>query len=223
MSLGWFKAIRSEEALELIKASPNAFIIAAVIAYRARWRDTFHHHNTLELGEAMLGDCHSYGMTEQQYRTAKQKLTDWGFATFRSTNRGTIGKLTNTRLFSVLQETINDQNNSLSSDCQRSNNEPATTNLEGKKERTSKLTTKGYEKALNDSTKLSKTQRHTSQRFEALLALQWRNDAGKWVNRIKQNPAKCERVIAELELAHKEERIKSTPAQFAEQTWKEFR
>ena len=37
--VSWFKAVRSTEALELIKANPNAFILAYFIANRARYRD----------------------------------------------------------------------------------------------------------------------------------------------------------------------------------------
>jgi hypothetical protein len=48
------------------------------------------------------------------------------------------------------------------------------------------------------------------------------NDAGKWVNRIKGNFGESERVTAETESASKESRIKTTPAQYAEQIWKEF-
>lgn len=59
-------------------------------------------------------------------------------------------------------------------------------------------------------------------RIEKALSGQWSNDAGKWVNRIKAEPAKARRVIAEIESAIKEQRIKTTPAQYAEQVWKEF-
>jgi hypothetical protein len=41
--------------------------------------------------------------------------------------------------------------------------------------------------------------------------VQWVNDAGKWVNRIKANFGKTERVTAEIESAAKEGRIKTTP------------
>jgi hypothetical protein len=50
----------------------------------------------------MLGDWESYGMTKQEYRTAKRFLEKHGFATFRLTPRGTIGRLANTRLFDPL-------------------------------------------------------------------------------------------------------------------------
>jgi hypothetical protein len=59
-------------------------------------------------------------------------------------------------------------------------------------------------------------------RIESALGVQWVNDAGKWVNRIKTHFGKTERVTAEVESAVKESRIKTTPAQYAEQIWKEF-
>jgi len=80
----------------------------------------------------------------------------------------------------------------------------------------SKLTTKG-KKAL------AMIERETAARFEAALADQWVNDAGKWVNRLKENHGKCVRTISEVESAIKEQRIKTTPAQYAEQIWKEFK
>jgi hypothetical protein len=48
------------------------------------------------------------------------------------------------------------------------------------------------------------------------------NDAGRWIGRIKNEFSKAERVIAEVENAEKENRIDTTPAQFAEDTWKRF-
>jgi uncharacterized protein YdaU (DUF1376 family) len=70
---------------------------------------------------------------------------------------------------------------------------------------------------------LQPAMRETAARFEAVLTDQWVNDAGKWVNRIKQEHQRCERVIAEVENAKKENRISTTPAQYAEQIWKEFK
>lgn len=70
--------------------------------------------------------------------------------------------------------------------------------------------------------KLDSGQKELADRMETALGVQWVNDAGKWVNRIKANFWKSERVIAEVESALKESRIKTTPAQYAEQIWKEF-
>lgn len=134
---GWFKATRSEEALELIRANPLALVLAYVIATRARWRDGFNRYG-LELGEAMLGDFESYGMTEQQYRTAKEQLAKWKFAAFRATNKGSIGKLTDTRLFSILATGSNEQNDKQVTDSQRTGNGRVTTNEEQKSLRRNK-------------------------------------------------------------------------------------
>jgi hypothetical protein len=70
--------------------------------------------------------------------------------------------------------------------------------------------------------KLPQAARLIAGRFEAALGIQWINDAGKWVNRCKALPSKSERVVAEVESAIKEGRIRATPAQYAEQIWKEF-
>jgi len=70
--------------------------------------------------------------------------------------------------------------------------------------------------------KLLPAQKELADRIESALGVQWVNDAGKWVNRIKKHFGKTERVTAEVESAMKESRIKTTPAQYAEQIWKEF-
>ena len=72
------------------------------------------------------------------------------------------------------------------------------------------------------ASKLSIGQKELADRMESTLGVQWTNDAGKWINRIKTMPDKSERVIAEVESAIKESRIKTTHAQYAEQIWKEF-
>ena len=110
---GWFKASRGPEPLELIASNPLCYVLAAVIAHRARWSDKFNRHG-LEMGEALLGDFAQYGMSERQYRTCKENLQKWGFATFRTTNRGTIGKLCDSRLFAVSKFVTDGQNDSRS-------------------------------------------------------------------------------------------------------------
>ena len=70
--------------------------------------------------------------------------------------------------------------------------------------------------------KLSSGQKELADRIESALGVQWTNDAGKWINRIKSMPGKSERVIADVESAIKEKRIRTTPAAFAEDTWKRF-
>lgn len=82
---------------------------------------------------------------------------------------------------------------------------------------------KAYKGKATKPTKLSKSNGEVSGRFEAALDSEWVNDAGKWVNRIKSKPSKCIRVIAEVENATKEGRVKTTPAAYAEHIWKEFK
>ena len=70
--------------------------------------------------------------------------------------------------------------------------------------------------------KLTPLQRELARRFERCLNGQWVNDAGKWITRLRRQFAKCAKVVAEVENAMKEARVKTTPAQYAEQIWKEF-
>jgi hypothetical protein len=65
-------------------------------------------------------------------------------------------------------------------------------------------------------------QKGLADRMEAVLETQWVNDAGKWINRIKEELGKSEHVIAEVENAVREGRIETTPAQYAEYIWEKF-
>ena len=124
-SVGWFRAMRSSEALELLKASPHAFNLAFVIAYRGQYRDGFNRHD-LALGESLLGDFKEYGMSERQYRTAKVQLAKWRFATFKTTNKGTIGKLIDTRLFSIFRLESDGQKDTQATGSRRTSDGQAT-------------------------------------------------------------------------------------------------
>ena len=209
---GYFEATRSEDALELLRANPLAFTLAYIIAARANWRGGFNRHN-LQFGEAFLGDFRECGMSERNYRTAKEQLSKWHFATFKPTNKGTIACLIDTRLFKINPSKGDGQN----ADARRTADGQTTTNLNlkaGKQESSKAFSTK--------TSKLSTREKELADRIESALGNQWTNDAGKWIGRIKSAPGKCERVIAEIESAAKEKRIKTTPAQYAEQIWNEF-
>ena len=89
---------------------------------------------------------------------------------------------------------------------------------------------KGNSLSSSSSTKLTKggaaltgENKELADRFKKALGLQWVNDAGKWINRIKAETDKARRVVAEVESAIKEKRIKKTIAQYAEQQWKDFK
>jgi hypothetical protein len=100
---GFIKMMRTPDIFELLETAPLAFALAAVIALRARFRPGVSLKG-LTQGEAFLGDHEKYGMTRQQYRTAIGFLKKHGFATIKSTTKGTRAKLMDTRLFNVLNE-----------------------------------------------------------------------------------------------------------------------
>jgi uncharacterized protein YdaU (DUF1376 family) len=71
--------------------------------------------------------------------------------------------------------------------------------------------------------RLSPMQAEVAERFIKALGKQWDNGNGcKWMKRCRDYRIKSERVVAEVENAIKEQRISTTPAQYAEQIWKEF-
>ena len=123
--------------MELLAASPNAFLLLLQIAWRARRTDSFNRHD-LAIGEAFLGDFKNIGLTEGKYRHAKKYLEDHRFATFRATNKGTIAKLINFDVFDPNLEDSNGQHNTPATNQRRTNNEPTTTNKNDKNENNDK-------------------------------------------------------------------------------------
>lgn len=84
----------------LVEQRPTAFALLAIIAKRAR-RTLDHPDPNLQIGEAYIGDYKKYGVTEQIYRTDKDYLQRFGFATFRATNKGTIARLIKQTIFNI--------------------------------------------------------------------------------------------------------------------------
>lgn len=107
---GFVKMMRTDDITELISTHPLAYVLASVIALRARFQPG-QSMIGLNPGEAFIGDHKACGISRQQYRTAKAKLVALGFVTFKSTNKGTIAKLTDARLFDVLNIAGNHPNN----------------------------------------------------------------------------------------------------------------
>lgn len=70
--------------------------------------------------------------------------------------------------------------------------------------------------------RLTGPQKELAVLMECFLGNQWVNDAGKWIGRIRTQFGKSERVIMEVGNAVKENRILTTPAQYAEDTWRRF-
>ncbi len=136
MNPGFIKLNRSNDTLELL-GDPNAFILLTVIALRARRTDEFNVHN-LHSGEALLGDHEKYGLSEQQYRSARKRLARWGFASFKPTTRGTVAKLLGQRIYDINEMLAQQTDNGQTTDCPRTSNARATTNKKEKKEKKEK-------------------------------------------------------------------------------------
>jgi len=142
MSTGFIKFLRSEAAEELMRY-PTSFTLLAQIAVRARREipkiNPFH----MEVGEAMIGDYATIGLTRQQFRQALDRLKEAGFVTTRATNKGTIAKLCNTDIYdinTVVQQPANQpprepaSNHQGNQQTNHPGNQPATTNKNVKKE-----------------------------------------------------------------------------------------
>ena len=112
---------------EILNRNSNAFILLYFIAMRA-WRGPGRSPRDCDMGEALIGDYSTMGMTEQEYRTAKKHLKKMRFITIRSTSKGTIAKLINTELFDPNFDFGNEQINEELTSKQRAANGQATTN-----------------------------------------------------------------------------------------------
>jgi hypothetical protein len=223
---GYFWAMRGV-SLEVIKANPLAFILAYIIAERSRYTTDFNVHN-LAIGEALLGDHGNYGMTEQQYRTAKAQLEKWKFATFRATNKGTIGKLTDTRLFSVLPASGNDQADTQPTDAQRTPNGRVTTNEERKNDkeperaisdrlaRNFKVGSEEPSNRAGDWQSLTVTQKAQQILGATELALKDQ----RWQKRINLAPTAVEEILDKMHADIAEGSIIKNRGGYAEQLWK---
>lgn len=119
---GFIMFKRAPETDELLR-DPLAFAVLAQIAMRARWRTVFSSHG-LEIGEALIGDHKSLGMTRAEYRTRVDRLKKWQLITTRTTNRGTIAKLISSLVFDINQ-TPNDQPGNHQEHRQKTNREPS--------------------------------------------------------------------------------------------------
>lgn len=130
----FIKLNKSAMTLELLEEDPKAFLLLTQIALRAK-RTIETSLSGIEMGEALIGDYEKIGLTHQEYRTRKDKLEKWKFATFKTTTKGTIAKLVDKRVYDINEEVINKQiNNQVTNDQQTTNNQ-ATTNKNDKNER----------------------------------------------------------------------------------------
>lgn len=96
------RLLKSEATNELLK-DHNAFILFTYIALRAKRSGDFSVHG-LTIGEALLGDHDTYGMSRQTYRTALAHLKKYQIINHRTTNKGTIVKIVCKTIFDINQD-----------------------------------------------------------------------------------------------------------------------
>lgn len=213
---GFIKATRSQDALELIRRKPFTFILAYVIAHRARWREGFDADGR-SIGEALLGDHDQYGMTRQEYRTAIKNLAKYKFATFKPTPQGTIARLLDTRLFNPCNLLFNQQVNHLPTTVQPAPNQPVTTNEELKNGKNGK----NHESLRTVVLKNRELPELMEQCKEVLGVAEMKVAHSRWHDRARFAPEKLRRVIADTAAKVKEDGL-DNPAAWAETMWKEF-
>jgi hypothetical protein len=97
---GWLKAKRNWAQIKELFVRHNAMLLLYLIALRA-WRGPGMNQFGCRIGEGFIGDFAEWGFTEKAYRVAKKQLEDFGFASFRATNRGTIAKLLTAEIFDI--------------------------------------------------------------------------------------------------------------------------
>lgn len=140
---GFIKFMRSDNARELLKR-PKAFCLLALIAQRAKRSDELSIHD-LGIGEALIGDRGSVGLSQQEYRSAKAFLEKLQLATFRATNRGTVARLTDKTIFDINLAPDNRQVNHQETNRQHTKHKQGTTKKNEKKEELSKNDNKNKE------------------------------------------------------------------------------
>ena len=95
-----FLMLRRTEVTDTLLADMRALHLLTVIALRARYSAAPSVHG-LTFGQAMIGDWEKIGMTEKEYRCAKQRLAAFGLASFKGKSRGTVATLLDQRVFNL--------------------------------------------------------------------------------------------------------------------------
>jgi hypothetical protein len=127
---GFVVYMRSPEASALRKHDPNGYLLLSLIAERARWKAEPCPITGRKHGEALIGDFEDSGLKSRgQYREATKRLTKAGFIAIKTTSKGTVATLTDSRIWSLSPSftAINSTNE------QPSSSHPTTTKEQGNK------------------------------------------------------------------------------------------
>ena len=175
MSHGFIKLNRSKDTLELVKHH-TAFILLFIIAIRTKRDDSFSLYG-IQKGEAFIGDCDTYKMTIRKYRTAKNILEKYGFATFKATNKGTTAKLTNYAVFDLnlqLEDNRGDkQPDTQATSKRQASGQKATTNKNNKNIRIKEI--KNIKEKIYKKEKLLVSQKKSYSDYVKMTEAQYQN------------------------------------------------
>lgn len=106
---GFIQLKRGATTEELMR-HPECFLLLTLIAYRARRTNEGLNSDRLEIGQALIGDFKTIGLSsEKVYRTAKKKLENWNLAAFKGTNKGTVATLLNSEVYDINENDRGDQ------------------------------------------------------------------------------------------------------------------
>jgi len=218
MSERFIKFIPSEEAMYLVIKKGHAFRLLTIIAELARRYEGA--PDGLHIGEALLGDWKSYGMTEQNYRTAKKILVQRQHLEITETNRnrkksttgvtteGTKVKLLSSNVYDINISEGNDRPNDCLTTDQRLPNDELRKNKNIKKEEESKVYAQS---AAPLHTKENLFFNSESCLFEG-ISLEDRKD---WV-------AMFPNVNLDLEITKATQWLKSNPSKSKKKLWRKF-
>ena len=95
-----FLMLRRTEVTDTLLADMPALHLLTVIGLRARYSAAPSVHG-LTFGQAMIGDWEKIGMTQKEYRCAKQRLAAFGLASFKGKSKGTVATLLDQRVFNL--------------------------------------------------------------------------------------------------------------------------
>ena len=196
--------------------------------------DGFNRYN-LAVGEAMVSGYAAYGLSHRQYRTAVKNLEKWGFATFKTTNKGTIATLTSSSVFDISGKPNDKQPDRPQTNKGQAGDKRATTNEEREegKERKNEIRStenrspRSCEHApkkngmvtleiVDKSPPYNETKRLEDWCLQLLGKDEMAKYGSRWRKRIENNPERMEAVLGETKSALNEGRIKTTTAQYAE-------
>ena len=122
-----FLKLQKTELLDyMLEHQHDALILVTLIAKRARRSVVV--NDGIQIGESKIGDYWKCGLTRQRYRSTINFLTANQIITIRTTNKGTIAKLCDTRVYDINTELDNHQNNPQITNKQPTDNQQITTN-----------------------------------------------------------------------------------------------